>query len=308
MTLLPEVVELVEVGPRDGLQNETTILSTVDKVTLIQRLEAAGARRIEVASFVNPRKVPQMADAEAVIAALPASQAIRIGLVLNRRGAERALATGIDQLGAVCLASDAFGLANQGQTSAQSVSIAKDIVAVALAAGRTAQITIAVAFGCPFSGEVDPEKVVAIARNVAASGAIEIVLADTIGCAVPSQVKHLVARVVAAIKPLPVRAHFHETRGTGIANVWAAITAGARTIDASVGGFGGCPFAPGSAGNVATEDIAWMLSRSSIATGIDLPAVIDTARWLGDHLIRPLPSRVSRAPIFPQNAMENKKS
>jgi len=266
MTQLPANLEIVEVGPRDGLQNEPAILPTEDKVEFIRRAEAAGARRIEVASLVNPRKVPQMADAEAVLAALSPSRATRIGLVLNRRGAERALATKVDQLGAVCVMSDAFGIANQGQTSAQTMTSAKEIVSMARSAGRTAQITIAIAFGCPFSGEVDPSNVVAAAREAASSGACEIAVADTIGCATPRQVEALTTALVAAIAPLPLRVHFHETRGTGIANVWAAIKAGAQTVDASIGGLGGCPFAPGSSGNVATQDVAWMLSRPSSNT------------------------------------------
>ncbi|MCC6924640.1 hydroxymethylglutaryl-CoA lyase [Novosphingobium sp.] len=297
---MTRAIELVEVGPRDGLQNESLIVSTDDKVELIRRCVAAGARRIEVASFVNPRKVPQMADAEAVVEALGEVEGVtRIGLVLNLRGAERALACAIDQLGAVAVASDAFGIRNQGQTSAQSAQEAARIVALARSAGRTAQVTIATAFGCPFQGAVDPAHVVAMAKALAASGPVEIALADTIGVAVPAEVTRLVGAVQAVIAPLPVRVHFHDTRNTGLANVWAAVEAGAATVDASLGGLGGCPFAPGAAGNVGTEDVAYLLDRSGIATGLDLDRLIAASQWLSGVMGKPLPASVSRAGGFP---------
>ncbi|MEL7219490.1 MAG: hydroxymethylglutaryl-CoA lyase, partial [Pseudomonadota bacterium] len=250
-------VEMVEVSPRDGLQNEKTQISTADKVALIERAIGAGARRIEVTSFVNPKAVPQMADADAVCAALPEREDVTyIGLVMNQRGAERALATGrIDQLGAVCVATDAFAMANQGQTSDGSVDAAIAIIEMAQAAGRTAQATIAASFGCPFDGEVEEERIVAMATALAKANPVEIALADTIGVANPAHVARLVPAVKQAVGDIPVRAHFHNTRGTGLANVWAAIEAGVATIDASIGGLGGCPFAPGAAGNVSTEDV-----------------------------------------------------
>ncbi len=293
-------IELVEVGPRDGLQNEKLLVSTADKVTLVRRAIAAGTRRIEVASFVNPKRVPQMADAEAVVDLLGAQQGIiRIGLVLNERGAERALACGIDQLGAVAVASDDFGIRNQGQTSEQSAEVARSIVAMARNAGRTAQATIAVSFGCPFAGDVDPQRVVSMARSIAAAGPVEIALADTIGVAVPAQVTSLVEAVRKAIAPLPMRVHFHDTRNTGIANVWAAVQAGATTVDAAIGGLGGCPFAPGAAGNVATEDVLYLLDRSGIETGVDFDATIETSHWLGSVMGKQLPSMLARAGGFP---------
>lgn len=293
-------IEIVEVGPRDGLQNEAQLVATADKVALIRHAIAAGARRIEVASFVNPRRVPQMADAEDVVARLGAPAGVtRIGLVLNERGAERALACGLDQLGAVAVASDPFGIRNQGQDSWQSVAVAERIVALARAAGKTAQVTIAVAFGCPFGGEVDPAHVVAMARRLAAAGPVEIALADTIGVAVPAQVTQLVGAVREAAA-LPVRAHFHNTRNTGIANVWAAVQAGAGVIDASIGGLGGCPFAPGAAGNVATEDVAYLLARSGVDCGLDLEALIGAARWLGGVMDKDMPSMLARAGGFPK--------
>jgi hydroxymethylglutaryl-CoA lyase len=293
--------QILEVGPRDGLQNKKTIVSTADKVELIRRAITAGARRIEVASFVNPARVPQMADAEAVVAVLGAVDVMRIGLVLNERGATRAIASGVDQLGAVAIASDAFGIRNQGQTSAQSVKVAGNIIAMAHAAGRSAQVTIAVAFGCPFSGEVEQQHVIDMARQLAAFGPAEIALADTIGVAVPAEVTRLVAAVRATIAPIPVRAHFHNTRNTGIANVWAAVEAGAQTIDASIGGLGGCPFAPGAAGNVATEDVAYLLSRSGVDTAMDMGALIDAARWLGGVMGKDMPSMLAKAGGFPMS-------
>ena len=293
---MTRTIEFVEVGPRDGLQNEALLVSTADKVELIRRAIAAGVRRIEVASFVNPSKVPQMADAEAVVAALGKPAGVtRIGLVLNQRGAERALAAGVDQLGAVAVASDEFGVRNQGQNSAESVAEAARIIALANEAGVSAQVTIAAAFGCPFSGAVDPAHVVRMAKALAQAGPAEIALADTIGVAVPAEVTALVTAVRAAIAPLPVRVHFHNTRGTGIANVWAAVEAGARVVDGSIGGLGGCPFAPGAAGNVASEDVAYMLGRSGIATGLNLAQLVECARWLGGVMGKDMPSMLSKA-------------
>lgn len=294
-------VEMVEVGPRDGLQNEATVVATADKAELIRRAIDYGARRIEVTSFVNPKKVPQLADAEELVAMLPEREDVTyIGLVLNQRGAERALATGrIDELGAVCVTSDTFGIRNQGQSSGESLAAAMEIVALAKAAELSGQITIATAFGCPFEGEIAIARVVEMAKRAADARPREIALADTIGVGVPSQVSEMVGRVREAVGGLPVRVHFHNTRGTGLANVWAAVAAGAATVDASLGGLGGCPFAPGAAGNVATEDVVYMLERSGIATGLDLPHAVDAANWFTGVMGRPLPAMVSRAPAFP---------
>ncbi|MDO9364178.1 MAG: hydroxymethylglutaryl-CoA lyase [Sphingopyxis sp.] len=294
------MVEMVEVGPRDGLQNESTIVSTADKLMLVRRAIDYGIRRIEVTSFVNPKKVPQLADAEELVAMLPERDDVTyIGLVLNRRGAERALATGrIDELGAVCVTSDSFGIRNQGQSSDESLTAAMEIVALAKAAGRSGQITIATAFGCPFEGRVSIDRVVEMAKRAADADPREIALADTIGVGVPSQVSEMVGRVREAVGALPVRVHFHDTRGTGIANVWAAVNEGAATVDASLGGLGGCPFAPGAAGNVATEDVIYMLERSGVETGVALPQVVEAAGWLTGVMGRPLPAMVSKAPVF----------
>ena len=297
-------IELVEVSPRDGLQNEQREIATVAKLGLIERAIAAGVRRIEVTSFVNPRAVPQMADAEAVCAGLPERGDVTyIGLVMNLRGAERALATGrIDQLGAVAVTSDAFAMANQGQTSEGSVETARSIIAAARAAGKTGQATIAASFGCPFTGEVGEDQVLTMATAIAEAGATEIGLADTIGVANPAHVARLVAKVRQAIAPLPVRVHFHNTRGTGLANVWAAIGAGATIVDASIGGLGGCPFAPGAAGNVATEDVVYMLERAGIGTGLDLKELIEANLWLAEIMDRKLPGMIAHTAPFPAAA------
>jgi hydroxymethylglutaryl-CoA lyase len=293
-------IEIVEVGPRDGLQNESVLFSTPQKLELIGRALDAGVRRIEAASFVNPKLVPQMADAEAVSAGLPRREGVVfIGLVLNKRGALRAIESGMDELGAVCAASDGFATRNQGMTSDASLAMCCDVVRLARAHSRRAQITISTAFGCPFDGEVDPSRVVEMARTAAQAGPVEVAVADTIGVASPGEVSTLIARVAAAIKPLPVRAHFHNTRNTGLANVWAAVQAGVTTIDASLGGIGGCPFAPRATGNVPTEDVAYMLSRSGYDTGLDLERLIGSARWLAAAMGRDVPGMLSRAGAFP---------
>jgi hydroxymethylglutaryl-CoA lyase len=301
MAAPPTRIEIVEVGARDGLQNEPDIIATENKVALIERAIGVGVRRIETASFVNPKRVPQMADAEAVMEALPDRPDVTyIGLVLNERGAERALRTKVDELGAVAVASDSFAIRNQGQSSAESVAVAHRIVAAAKAAGKTAQVTISAAFGCPFEGEVDPAHVVSMALAIAQSGPREIALADTIGVAVPTQVTHLCRAVRAAIGPdIPLRAHFHNTRNTGLANAWAAYEAGVATLDSSLGGLGGCPFAPKATGNIPTEDLAYLLSRSGVETGLDLGQLIEAGQWLTALMGRTLPAMVTRAGAFP---------
>ena len=293
-------IEIVEVGPRDGLQNEAVLFSTEQKLSMINRAIEAGVRRIEAASFVSPKLVPQMADADAVAAGLiRRADVIYIGLVLNKRGALRAIEAGLNELGAVCAASDGFALRNQGQTSDESLAMCCEVVRLARQEGRRAQITISTAFGCPFDGEVNPQRVVDMAKVAAAAGPVEVVIADTIGVAAPRDVADLVTRVKAAIAPLPVRVHFHNTRNTGLANVWAAVTAGARTVDASLGGLGGCPFAPRATGNVPTEDVVYMLERSGYRTGLDLDRVIEAAGWLSQNMGRELPGMVSKAGNFP---------
>jgi hydroxymethylglutaryl-CoA lyase len=297
-------IQFIEVGARDGLQNEKTLISTADKLGLISRAIDAGARRIEVTSFVNPKKIPQMADADNVCAGLPHRDDVTyIGLVMNARGAERAIATGrINELGAVAVATDQFAIANQGQTSAGSVEAASAIIRLAQAAGLAGQVTIGASFGCPFEGETAEDHVVAMAAKLAEAGPIEIALADTIGVANPAHVARLVTRVREAIAPIPVRVHFHNTRGSGLANVWAAIQAGATRVDGAIGGLGGCPFAPGAAGNVCSEDVVYMLERAGIDSGMDLEALIAANLWLGGVMNKQLPGMVAKASLFPKAA------
>lgn len=296
-------IQIVEVGPRDGLQKEPDIVSSADKLAMIGRMIDAGARRLEVASFVHPQRVPQMADAEAVIAGLPDRKDVSyIGLTLNKRGVLRALATreggrrGVDEIGCVIVATDTFGQKNQGQTVAEGITEASDMIRFAKAEGLIAQVTISAAFGCPFEGDVPPQRIVDIAKAVLEAGPAEIALADTIGVGVPAQVTDLYGRLREFVPAdVTLRAHFHNTRGTGIANAWAAIQAGVTTLDASLGGLGGCPFAPKATGNIATEDLIFLAERSRIDHGMDLDGVIAANRWMAGILGRELPSLVARA-------------
>jgi hydroxymethylglutaryl-CoA lyase len=299
---LTQKIEMVEVSARDGLQNEPGFFPTADKIELIGRAIAAGSKRIEVASFVHPTRVPQMADAEAVCAGLPkrdAKDVTYIGLVLNKRGALRALETQVHELGAVVSASDGFGTRNQGRTADETADDAIEIIRLGKEHGRSVQAVISVAFGCPFDGEIDPARVAELARRVAAAGPREIGLGDTIGVAVPSQVTETVRLVKAAAPGIPIRLHFHDTRNTAVANAWAGYQAGAATLDASIAGVGGCPFAPNATGNVATEDVQYMLQRSHVETGLSLDGLIETAKWLSGKMGRTLPGLVSRAGGFP---------
>jgi hydroxymethylglutaryl-CoA lyase len=297
-------IDLVEVGPRDGLQSEAAIVPTATKISLINRLVAAGIRRVEVTSFVNPKRVPQMADAEAVLAGLPRTGGVSyIGLVLNRRGFERALAAGCHEIGMAVVASDTFNRRNQGVSTQESIAAWLDIAQAARAAGIKANVTVSAAFGCPFEGEVEQSRVIEIAQQCAQGAPIEIGVADTIGAGVPSQVIDLLGRLREALPGMPLRAHFHNTRNTGIANAYAAVVAGVQSLDASVGGVGGCPFAPAATGNIPTEDLLYMLDRMRIETGVSLDALIETGRWLQDQIGRPIPGMLMKAGVFPRVAL-----
>lgn len=293
-------VEIVEVSPRDGLQNESQAVSTEDKLRLIERAVNAGIRRLEIASFVNPKRVPQMADAEEVVAKATRSEDVTyIGLVMNRRGAERALDTNIDQLGAITLCSDTFAQKNQGQTARETLDVAMDVIRLARAEGRSATVMISSAFGCPFEGEISENDVIDYAKRLAEVEPCEIALADTIGVGDPWRVTALFEKLREAVPGMPLRGHFHNTRNTGIANAYAAVQAGVSAIDASIGGLGGCPFAPAATGNIATEDLVYMLDRGGIETGVDLAALMDACSWMNDVVGRQLPAMVSRAGSFP---------
>ena len=278
-------MEIVEVGPRDGLQNEAVMVSTDDKIDFVERTIAAGLRRIEATSFVHPKRVPQMADAEAVMAGVPRrSDVSYIGLVLNRRGFERAAAAGVDEVNCVVLASETFSQRNQGMSVAESVQIVREIVKDARSAEIALSVTIGAAFGCPFEGEIAEEAVHALARLMGDLGVAEIALADTIGVGVPAQVSRLVAGVATAAPEVRLRCHFHNTRNTGYANAFAALDSGVTVLDAATGGIGGCPFAPNATGNIATDDLVYMLDRSHRETGADLEQLIATSRWLQGRL------------------------
>ena len=303
MHMSGRTVELLEVGPRDGLQMEPQVVSTAVKIALIERLLQAGVRRIEVASFVNPTKVPQMADAESLLSQLHRPDGVYFtGLVLNRRGLERAVAAGCNEIGMVVAASDSFNRRNQGVGTQDSIAAWLQIAAAARAAGVRAQVTISTSFGCPFEGEVPVELVLDIAQRLAAAEPFELCFADTIGVAVPSQVSELLARFQALVPGIRLRCHFHNTRNTGLANAWAAVNAGVQTLDASVGGIGGCPFAPAATGNIASEDLIYLLERSGVNTGVSLSRLIETARWLQGQLGHGVPSMLSKAGAFPSPA------
>lgn len=294
-------VEILEVSPRDGLQNEQTVLSTEDKVELVERAVRAGARRIEVTSFVNPARVPQMADADEVMAALPRREGLKYaGLVMNRRGLERALAGDVDEIDVVVVATDTFCRRNQGMTTAEACDTAAELVQEARAAGVFTTITVGASFGCPFEGEVPVGRLREALQRVVDAGPDELALADTIGVAVPSDVTErlTLARELAG-PTMPLRLHLHDTRHTGVANAVAGVEAGVRTLDASIGGAGGCPFAPNATGNVATEDLIYLFDRMGVATGYDLGSVTEAVGWLEQRLGKQLPGALARAGGFP---------
>ncbi|MDQ1155045.1 hydroxymethylglutaryl-CoA lyase [Brevundimonas sp. SORGH_AS_0993] len=299
-------IQIVEVGPRDGLQNEKTVLDTAVRVDLVRRLEAAGAKRIEAVSFVHPQYVPQMAGAEAVMAALPPEAGrSRIGLVLNGKGYDRALTTGVNEVNVSVAATDGFGLKNQGLAVKDQLAMLGEIVArrhnaEATDGAPSLSATLSCVWGCPFEGEVSVGQVTDMVGALGEMGVAEIGLADTIGAGDPWAVTRKVEAARKAAPDATLRLHFHDTRNTGLANAHAGVEAGVDVLDASVGGIGGCPFAPGATGNIATEDLVYMLSRAGFETGYDLDALIETARWIGAVIGRPAPSALSRAGGFPR--------
>jgi hydroxymethylglutaryl-CoA lyase len=297
-------IEIVEVGPRDGLQNEKALLEIDQKLEFIGRLEAAGARRMETVSFVNPKRVPQMAGAEEISQALPhLAGRTRIGLVLNERGWDRCLAAGCDEANIVVCATDGFGIRNQGASVEEQVAAMRKIAARKQAeGGPPITVTVSVAFGCPFEGEVPEEQVARIARAAAEAQVDELALADTIGVADPWLVRRRIEAARKAAPGLRLRMHFHDTRNTGLANAFASVEAGVEVLDASCGGLGGCPFAPNATGNIGTEDLVYMLERAGFETDYDLGKLIATAKWMAGILGKPPTASVSRAGGFPQNA------
>ncbi|MEM7256773.1 MAG: hydroxymethylglutaryl-CoA lyase [Pseudomonadota bacterium] len=292
-------VEIIEVSPRDGIQNEQTLLSTDDKLALIQMAIDSGASRIEVTSFVNPKRVPQMADADEVASRLPPNSRSRyIGLALNKRGYQRACNAALDEANYVVVASDTFARRNQGTDTEGTLNILRsltDDISNAIPVG----VTVATAFGCPFDGEVPLTRLMEVVDASMETQPFEIALADTIGVATPKDVKERVDAVKQRYPDVPVRLHFHNTRNTGYANAWAGIEAGATALDASFGGVGGCPFAPRATGNIATEDLVYMLERAGVDTGVSSAVAIDAAIWLEGKLQKIVPGMVMKAGLFP---------
>ncbi len=293
-------IALVEVGPRDGLQNDPTLLTTDIKLEFIERLIEAGIKRMEVASFVNPKLVPAMADSDAIMARLTRPAGVKfIGLALNERGMRRAIEAKCDEINYVMVAGAGFGRANQNATPDETAALFERIAILAHDAAIPVSVTISVAFGDPFDGEVPIGRVVALAARAARAGACEIALGDTIGVADPWDVRKRLDAVQEVIGDVPLRVHFHNTRNTALANIHAAIESGVSIIDASCGGIGGCPFAPAATGNVPTEDVVYMLERGGFDTGIDLSKLIKTSHWLEQALGHDIPGLVAKAGPFP---------
>lgn len=293
-------ITIVEVGPRDGLQSEPEILPTDSKVTFIQKAIDAGIRRLEVASFVHPKLVPQMADAEALIAKLPQRDDVSyIGLIMNERGLDRALNTSVQEIGMVIVASDTYNRKNQNVGTDESVAAWNAIGARAKKQGLRANVMISSAFGCPYEGAVPVDRVVELAKQVTEIEPAELGIADSIGVAVPGQVSELLGRVGEVTGDIPLRCHFHNTRNTGLANAYAAVESGVTYLDASIGGIGGCPFAPAATGNIPTDDLLYLLERSGIDTGVSLEKIMDVSRWLEEILGRGVPALLPKAGGFP---------
>jgi len=290
-------ITIVDVGPRDGLQNEAKILAPAARAELCDRLAAAGVPRVEAVSFVHPRLVPAMAGAEEVMAALKRRPGtVYAGLVLNERGYERAAAAGTDEIHYSFSVTDTFGLRNQNATIEDGIAVSHRLVRRAHENGKRISVTLSASFGCPFEGRVTTEHVLRVAERVQEEAPDELILADTIGVGVPTQVRALVAGVLSL--GATAGCHLHNTRNTGYANALAAVEAGATVLDASVGGTGGCPFAPRATGNIATEDLAYLLHGMGYETGINLEAMIGCTEWLSEQLGKPLPGQVYQAGVF----------
>lgn len=293
-------IQIVEVGPRDGLQNEDVILSTEQKLRLIEHLIGAGVRRIEAVSFAHRTHVPQMADAEAVMAGVPRIEGVSyIGLVMNERGWQRAVDSKVDEVNMPVFATDTFNVRNQGVSTLESLAAFGDIASQGARDNLPVSGTISAAWGCPFEGEVAVGQVVEIAEHLASAGVPEIALADTIGVADPWAVEERIAAVRLVTGDIPLRVHFHDTRNTGMANVHAAIESGVAIIDSSVGGIGGCPFAPAATGNIATDDLVYMLNRGGFTHGISLDALVGVSAEMEEALGKPVPAMLPRAGAFP---------
>ena len=297
-------IEICEVGPRDGLQSEPRIWSVNERVELIDRLSLTGVPRIEAVSFVNPKRVPQMADAETVMAKIKRREGVSFaGLALNARGAERAIEAGVDEVRYVVVSSETFNQRNQGATIDESLAGFSQIADKVTNAGLKLSATVAAAFGCPFEGKVEPSQVARIAKQLVGGGCVEIGMADTIGSGVPTQVTEILGLVRDAVgSDIGLGFHLHNTRNTGFANAAAAANEGVLFLDASVGGLGGCPFAPKATGNIATEDLCFMLRNMGFETGIDIDAYVEIATWAEGFFEMPLPGQIMKAGLFPETA------
>jgi hydroxymethylglutaryl-CoA lyase len=297
-------IEICEVGPRDGLQSEPRIWSVEERVELIDRLSATGVPRIEAVSFVNPKRVPQMADAETVMAKIKRPAGVSFaGLALNARGAERAIEAGVDEVRYVVVASETFNQRNQGASIDESLAGFSEIADKVTQAGLKLSTTVAAAFGCPFEGKVEATQVARIAKQLAEGGCVEVGMADTIGSGVPTQVTEIYGLVREAVGPdIGLGFHLHNTRNTGFANAAAAVGEGVLFLDSSVGGLGGCPFAPKATGNIATEDLCFMLRNMGVETGIDIDAYVEIANWTESFFEAPLPGQIMKAGLFPETA------
>jgi hydroxymethylglutaryl-CoA lyase len=289
-------VKIVEVGPRDGLQNEQARVSTADKIAFVNRLAAAGLTTIEVSAFVSPRWVPQMADADAVFAGIERRTGVRYtALVPNVAGLDRAVAARVDEVAIFAAASETFSLKNINQTIEASLERYRDVCSRAAAAGLRVRAYLSTAFGCPYEGAVAPERVAELSEVLLEMGAYEVAVSDTIGIAHPGQVVSVLGQILSRVPIDRVALHFHDTRGTALANVLAALDVGVSTFDASAGGLGGCPYAPGAAGNLATEDLIFILDGLGVHTGVDLDALLDASRFIEGAVGHALPSRYAQA-------------
>ena len=295
------LVQIVDVAPRDGLQADPADLSTAQKVELIERLVAAGHTRIEAASFVSPKAVPKMADGDAVVAGVPRQEGVSYSaLVLNQRGVERAIEAGVDEICGVVVATETFSQANQRATVEESLQRWRSMSEAARASGIKTAVTVSAVCGCPYEGRVDADRVLGIVAELAGTQPDELALADTIGVGVPTQVADLFEGAAERAPGIGLRGHFHNTRNTALANIAAAMDVGVRVFDASLGGVGGCPFAPRATGNVATEDVVYMVHEMGYDTGLDLDALIEASTWLEAQLGHRVPSLVAKAGGFPQ--------
>ena len=298
MRAIPARVAIVEVGPRDGLQNESALVTTADKIAFVDRLSAAGHSTIEVSAFVSPKRVPQMADAAEVLAGITRAPGVRYtALVPNLQGLDRAVAAGVSEIAIFAASSETFSQRNINQSIADSLKTYADVCRSADAAGLRVRGYLSTCFGCPFEGHVPPQRVADLSARLIDLGVFEVAVSDTIGVAHPGQVPLVLDAVTARVPLDRVALHFHDTRGTALANVLRALEYGVSTFDSSSGGLGGCPFAPGAAGNLATEDLLYMLDGLGVETGVSLDVVLEASRYIATRIDHRLPSRYFQASV-----------